>query len=101
MGMTVAHSSSSNEDEVTPLELTINEYREKGYTILGPVQYLGKTPSTIILYRHKPVSYERLHIINESGYLSTVKKKDFVHVLKKDNSVVIIRKERKEVRDEI
>lgn len=90
----LALENSRDEEELSELQITLNEYREEGYNWLGPVQYLGKTSEKIRLYRNKPVSYRILDTIDESGDISTIKKYDFVHVLSKQGHVVLIRLDR-------
>tara|TARA_B100000614_G_scaffold253663_1_gene267888 strand:- start:2481 stop:2843 length:363 start_codon:yes stop_codon:yes gene_type:complete len=99
--LTVLSLNASDKNEASPLVLALNNFRDDGFTILGPVQYLGKTPSAVRLYRHPNVTYKRLQVINHEGYPRTIKKNDFVYVLKKDSKVVLMQIERKEGKNEI
>ena len=67
--------------------------------MLGPFQYLGKSLDHIQLYRHKPIPYVTMDVINEAGEDWFVAEHDFVYVLSKNEDVVLVRIE-KEDRDE-
>ncbi|MCA1785268.1 MAG: hypothetical protein LC657_04705 [Desulfobacteraceae bacterium] len=85
----------------TPLEDTLNDYLEQGYEVLlGPVQYLGKTDTSISLYRHPPIAYTKIDAINQFGEAWFVRDKDFVYVLSRKGHVVLIRMH-EENKDEI
>jgi hypothetical protein len=88
-----------DKDIISPLTVTLTKYRERGYDVRGPLQYLGKEDGRILLYRHDPVSYKRLDIFNELGNAWMVRKHNFVYILSKDGHVVIIRLNRKENTD--
>ncbi len=88
-----------DKDKISPLIVTLTKYRERGYDVLGPVQYLGKDDGRILLYRHNPVSYKKLDILNELGKAWLVRKHNFVYILSKKGHVVIIRLNRKENND--
>jgi hypothetical protein len=95
----VAVTPNPDQALVSPLSITLSKYRERGYDVLGPVQYLGKDDGRIHLYRHATVSYKRLDIFNEIGKAWLVRKYNFVYILSKDDHVVIIRLNRKERND--
>lgn len=81
----------------SPLAQTLEKYKNEGYEVrIGPVQYLGKTSRKIKFYRHKPISYSILHMVDEQGGYHLLKTYDFVYVLSKDARVVLIRLEREE-----
>jgi hypothetical protein len=95
----IAGNPNPNKFVGSPLTTTLTKYRERGYEILGPIQYLGKDDGRIQLYRHAPVSYKNLDIFNELGNAWLVRKYNFVYILTKDGHVVIIRLNRKENND--
>ena len=87
--------------EPSQVQLTLEKYQKDGYTIrVGPVQYLGKQGKSIALYNQAPVSFGALYTVDEAGNACTLEKYDFVYVLQKDASVVLIRLEREE-RDDV
>ncbi len=94
-----AGNLSPGQDEISPINITLTKYRERGYEVLGPIQFLGKNDGQIMLYRHDPVSYKRLDVINELGEAWLVRKHNFVYVLSKANHVVLIRLNKKEGND--
>ncbi len=95
----IAGNTNPDKEEVSPLTITLTKYRERGYEILGPIQYLGKDDGRIKLYRHDPVPYKKLDIFSERGKAWLVRKHNFVYILSKDGHVVIIRLNRKESND--
>ncbi len=95
----MAGDLNPDQDVASPIIITLTEYRELGYKVLGPIQFLGKGDGQIKLYRNEPVSYKRLDVINEFGEAWLVRKYNFVYVLSKDNHVVLIRLDKKEGND--
>lgn len=79
-----------------PLGITLLEYEKKGYQMIGPVQYLGKTKKQILFYRHPPVTFTRLTMIIPGGTTIVLKKYDFVYLLSKYENIVLVRIEKKE-----
>lgn len=82
------------ENENSPLQEMLDEYRDEGYKILGPVQYLGRDTDNIKLFRHGPVSYRIMDMMDENGNRCYLERRDFVYVLSKDGHVVLIRLDR-------
>lgn len=82
--------------EQTQVQIVLNKYNAEGYSVLGPVQYLGRSFRTIKLYRHDPVKYSGLEIIAEDGARTEVQKYDRVYVLSKGKQVVLVRLEPRE-----
>ena len=72
------------------LSILISTYQKKGYDVTGPVQYLKKTTHQIFFYRLDPISFKRLTIITPDGNKSFLKQYDFVYVLSKKGSVVLV-----------
>lgn len=90
-----------DQQEPSQVQLTLEKYQKDGYEVrVGPIQYLGKQGKHIELYNHQPVSYGVIYMVDEAGNACTLKKYDFVYVLQKDASVVLIRLERGE-RDDV
>lgn len=73
-----------------PLSILVSEYQEKGYEITGPVQYLNKSHKQIFFYRHDPVSFKKLTIITPEGKTSFLRKYNYVYVLSKKQTIVLI-----------
>lgn len=90
-GVLFAGTSDPGKDDSERLQNAIEGYHKKGYTILGPVQYLGKTNKQINLYRQPPVAYTRLWVENLQGETTTLKAQNYVYVFTKNGSVVLIR----------
>lgn len=93
-GVLFAGPSKPVETDAERLQNAISGYHEKGYTILGPVQYLGKTNKQIHLYRQPPVPYTRLRVRNLLGLITTLKAQNYVYVFTRNSSVVLIRLEK-------
>lgn len=89
-----AQEKNGKQEELSELQVTLQEYREEGYEMLGPVQYLGKTRDKIKFYKNSPVDYRIMDTIDETGEKCSVKKHDFVYVLSKLGHVILIRVER-------
>lgn len=89
-----AQDNSENQEEMSDIQITLQEYKEDGYELSGPVQYLGKTRDKIKFYKNSPVAYRIMDAIDETGEKCSVKKHDFVYVLSKHGHVVLIRVER-------
>ena len=87
-------------DEISPMELTLKEYRDRGYKILGPFQYLGRSDGRIKLFRHGLVPYGIMDMIDEAGENIRLDQYEFVYVLSKDGHIVLLRVA-KEVRDNV
>ena len=85
-----AEQSPADSEEMTEIEVLLNQYKEAGYKVLGPIQYLGKTSSSIEVYRHGKVSYNELDIIDKHGEKAFLKKNDIVYVLSKKGQVILI-----------
>ena len=83
-----------NEADSERLENTIERYHQDGYTILGPVQYLGKTNKQINLYRQPSVPYTKLQVRNLMGVITVLKAQNYVYVFTKNRSVVLLRLEK-------
>ena len=84
------------QEEPTRMQLMLENYKQKGYEIEGPVQYLGRNQNKIELFRRPPVSYTTINIIDPQGRPCFVDRQDFVFVLKNGEQVVLIRMERKD-----
>lgn len=96
----LARKSNSSKETPDPITITLAQYKVEGYSVIGPVQYLGKTKTKIFFYRRPSISYKRLRMINQDGVATTVKREQFVYALSKNGKVVLIRinnKERKNV----
>ncbi|WDP88642.1 MAG: hypothetical protein HUN04_02355 [Desulfobacter sp.] len=90
---------AANNDTAAPITITLQKYKNDGYSILGPVQYLEKTKDSIVFYRHPPITYTRLRIIKPIGVPTSIKRGDVVYVLSKRGNVVLIRIKKKEIKD--
>lgn len=91
-GLSTALASEPVEQELPPLTRTIQQHVNEGYKVLlGPIQYLGKTESVISLYRHSPVAYSHLTVINQFGEPWFVREEDFVYILARNGRLVLIR----------
>lgn len=99
-GAGAGSQSVRNKGEMTPLKTTLNTYREEGYTVLGPVQFLGRNSSNIQLYRRAPVPYRMMDVIGETGDKCYVNRHDFVYVLSRRGHVVLVRIDRED-RDDV
>jgi len=88
------------QDELSQLQLTLNEYREDGYDVLGPVQFLGRNGNKVELFQHNPISYRTLDMIDETGDRYYLEKYEFVYVLSKLGNVVLVHVDR-EVPDNV
>ena len=93
-GVLFAGPSNPGKEDSERLQSAIERYHKKGYTILGPVQYLGKTNKQINLYRQPPVPYTRLKVRNLMGIITTLKAQNYVYVFTKNSNVVLIRLEK-------
>ena len=91
-----AGNSKKPENNSDTLDITLQEYEKKGYQMIGPVQYLGKTKQQILFYRHSPVTFTRLKMIVPGGKTITLKRYDFVYLLSKRKNIVLVRIEKKE-----
>ncbi|MFO8175546.1 MAG: hypothetical protein R6T96_14760, partial [Longimicrobiales bacterium] len=47
-----AQEENGKQEELSELQVTLQEYREEGYEMLGPLQYLGKTRDKIKFYKN-------------------------------------------------
>ena len=90
-GVLFARPSNPGKNDAERLQSVIEPYHNEGYTILGPVQYLGKTNKQINLYRQPPVRYTRLQVRNLMGAITTLKAQNYVYVFTKNRSVVLLR----------
>lgn len=90
-GVLFARPSNPGENDAERLQNVIEQYHNEGYTILGPVQYLGKTNKQINLYRQPPIPYTRLQVRNLMGEITTIRKHSYVYIFTKKSSVVLIR----------
>ena len=86
-----AEQGPQDQEEMSRMQMTLREYRQDGYEMLGPMQYLGRSTDKIKLYKHDPVSYRILDTVDETGEMCSLKKHDFVYVLSKHGHVVLIR----------
>lgn len=96
----LAGSSNFSKETPDPITITLAQYKVEGYSVIGPVQYLGKTKTEIFFYRQPSISYKSLRMIKPGGGATTVKREQFVYALLKNGKVVLIRinnKERKDV----
>lgn len=91
-----ADNNGGDQEEMSEMQMTLNKYKEEGYDLLGPVQYLEKSSERITFYRHSPVAYRILDTIDEAGDRCSLKKHDFVFVLSKHGHVVLIRVDRED-----
>lgn len=82
------------QDGLPQIQNLLNDYKNNGYKVLGPLQYLGKTPEKVQLYRNASVPYEELNIIDKKGEQYFLRKNDFVYVLSKNSHVVLIHVDR-------
>ena len=77
-----------------PLTKAMAQYHKKGYTSLGPVQYLERTKNQILFYRQPPMPYKRLRVENSLGIATTIKRLNYAYVFNKNGHVVMIRLEK-------
>ena len=80
----------TQDQESDTLSILLSEYQKKGYQITGPVQYINKSHRQVFFYLHVPVSFKKLTIITPEGKTSFLKKYDFVYVLSKKQTIVLI-----------
>jgi len=95
----LAGSSDLSKETPDPITITLAQYKVEGYSVIGPVQYLGKTKTEIFFYRQPSISYKRLRMIKPDGIATTVKREQFVYALSKHGKVVLIRINKKERKD--
>jgi len=76
--------------DVSPMRVMLNEYRQEKYSILGPVQYLGRDTETIDVFRYGRIPYRILDMKGESGGRCYLKESDYVYVASKDGHVVLL-----------
>lgn len=88
------------EEMISPIKRTLLIYREKRYEVQGPVQYLGRTGRHIKLYRHAPIPFSAVKVVNEKGEGWFIKRGDFVYVLSKNGRIVLVCLDRGEGRNE-
>ncbi|MFP4167562.1 MAG: hypothetical protein ACLFSY_01760 [Desulfonatronovibrionaceae bacterium] len=86
-----AEGPDEEKQDEPQVQMTLEKYKSEGYSVLGPVQYLGRSTRVINLYRHDPLKYSRLEIIAEDGTRTAVQKYDRVYVLSKGEHVVLVR----------
>lgn len=91
-----AGNSEKQQNASDTLDITLQAYDKKGYQMIGPVQYLGKTKKQLLFYRHSPVTFTRLKMIVPGGKTVVLKKYDFVYLLSKHKNIVLVRIEKKE-----
>ena len=91
-----ARNAQKPGSNLTPLAITLNAYEKKGFQVIGPVQYLGRTQKQVIFYRHPPVAFTRLETITPDGKSIVLKKYDFVYLLSERQNIVLVRIEKKE-----
>jgi hypothetical protein len=79
----------------SPLNVIVKKLEGQGYKMIaGPVQYIEKNKNQILFYRHKPVKYKRIRTIDAEENFKIIQKYDFVHVLSKEDNVVLIYSEK-------
>lgn len=79
-----------NAENQNPILTKLNQYKEQGYKVTGPVQYLGRDNKSIKFYNKDTVSYSTLDIINETGISWLVVKYDFVYLISKNKHIVLL-----------
>lgn len=95
----LAGSSDILEETPDPITITLARYKAEGYSVIGPVQYLGKTETEIFFYRRSSISYKKLQMLKPDDVATTVKRKQFVYALSKNGKVVLIQIDKKERKD--
>lgn len=94
-------NSVKEKSKIPPLSMTIDKYQKDGYTLLfGPAQYLERKKGLITTYRHKPVAFRSMDIVNEKGEDSLLIKYDFIYIMKKNSKIIVI-KVKREARDDV
>ncbi|WP_020585807.1 hypothetical protein [Desulfobacter curvatus] len=63
----LAGSSNFSKEAPDPITITLARYKAEGYSVIGPVQYLGKTKTKIFFYNQPSVSYKILRMIKPDG----------------------------------
>lgn len=95
--VTLSAAPDTPKKVTTPFEDTVQSFLNNDYEMLmGPVQYLGKTDSSILLYRLPAVTYDRVDVINQFGEAWFLRKNDFIYILSKRGHLVLIRVHEKE-----
>ncbi|PID78269.1 MAG: hypothetical protein CSA18_02335 [Deltaproteobacteria bacterium] len=83
--------------EKTSLSMIIDKYEKEGYKIIaGPLQYLERGKGFIRVYRHKPISFRSMDILNERGENSLLLRYDFIYILKKNSKIIAVKIKRRE-----
>lgn len=95
----LAGSSNFSKETPDPITITLAQYKGEGYSVIGPVQYLGKTKTEIFFYRQPSISYKKFRMITPDGVETTVRREQFVYALSKNGEVVLIRIDKKERKD--
>jgi hypothetical protein len=95
----LAGSSNFLKETPDPITITLAQYKAEGYSVIGPVQYLGKTKTEVFFYRQLAITYKKLRMIKPEGVAITVKREQFVYALSKNDKVVLIRINKEERKD--
>lgn len=91
-GHASAQPDSGKQEKLSPRHERLQEYREKEYSITGPLQ-ITRIPfgGRVEFRRHKTVTYKSIDIIDVHGQGASVDKYDRVYILQKEGEVILIR----------
>lgn len=80
---------ATGEQEASPMRVMLNQYRAEQYTVLGPVQYLGKDTDAIEVFRYGRIPYRFFDAKSENGGRCFPNKRDYVYVASNNGHVVL------------
>ena len=70
----------------------VEQYEKQGFSRLGPLHVTGLPGDGVVdFYKHGPVRYEEIRIVNERAEEADLDKYDRVYLLQKDGQVILIR----------
>ena len=79
----------------------LDEYAEKGYCIIGPLQVTNISSKYIYLYRRGRVDKDNVKILNENDKKGVqLYNGDWVYLLRKGERVILIKTRKKESKNE-
>jgi hypothetical protein len=80
------------QEEGNALHEIINNYKDEGYSIIGPLQ-VTKVPSrgVVCFYKHKPVKYHKVNVVNDEGQKANLDKYDRVYLIQKNRNIILIK----------
>ncbi len=74
-----------------PLIILLQEFKNRGFKIIGPVEVSKISKEEIILYKHGKYSKRKAKIINQYRIKENLKPGDKVYILKKNHHIILIK----------